>query len=275
VIALVAPQTLIISSLIFLAIYGINRGYLSAKITKGIEIVALVLLVLLTTWMSSYLLINDAHIYNANPLNFGAYAYPIAQVMNGKALLIDFTNQYGYYAHLLEPFLVILGELTVFKISALNSLMFLISGISMIYVIRNLTDSWILTLTTYSALIFCHLFIGHLWPYELYYQYFPLRVFFPATTLVLTVIYYVNNIKIIRKFLPLWAGLASIWNPDSGAAVCLAVIMFRLIEDIAEDHNSTKRGVERGKFLFQSILVKNFHTFESFKMNFIDIKFFF
>jgi hypothetical protein len=254
VIALVAPQTWLIFSLIFLVIYGFYRDYLSAEISKATEIAALGLLVLLTIWMSSYLLINDAHIYNANPLNFGAFAYPIAQVMNGKALLIDFTNQYGYYAHLLEPFLVILGELTVFKISALNCLLFLISGISMIFVIRILTDSWILTLLTYSALIFCHLFIGHLWPYELYYQYFPLRVFFPATTLALTSFYYVKKIKTIRKFLPLWAGLASIWNPDSGAAVCLAVIVFRLIEDVAEDSISPHRGAKRGKVFIQSII---------------------
>lgn len=151
--------------------------------------------------------------------HFEAVFYTVSQVVTGKTLLIDLPAQYGLYAEVLKPFFILTG-LSVFSFTMLMSLLEALGLCALLWVcLRLIRNNWLRFICMVSL---CFL-IGFSWEFNAenpYYQYWPIRFFFPALS-VLVFIWAEKRGMRIRSVLliGLLSGLALIWNLDSGVPV--------------------------------------------------------
>lgn len=180
----------------------IRRGYVAA-------------LIVLCAYMANFLVINEWHNYNTNALNFGVVLYPIVQVLLGKAVLIDFQAQYGLYAHLLEPVLRLTGD-SIVSITSVFSVLLFLSLLMIGLSLARITDNKFLALAGLVSMVYVLFFSASLWPYELYFQVYPLRMIFPAYA-VWAVSSYVMQPS-VRAYIVHVAvlSLGILWNVDVG-----------------------------------------------------------
>jgi len=175
----------------------------------------------LSGYMTGFAVLNDWHIYNQNSLNFGVVLYPIVQTVFGKAILMDLNSQYGLYPQFLEPIFRITGLSILSVTSVLAFLLFislLMTGLALWNVVRNK----VLAVAGFAAFLFFHFLSASLWPYELYFQYYPIRTLFPAISLFAASYYFrYSSLKLYSAILfILSAGI--LWNLDVGTVAFLS-----------------------------------------------------
>lgn len=181
-----------------------------AMITVGV-------VVIVSSGVSGIAAVDERYRWSAN---FEPVLYSISQVAGGRTLLADLPTQYGLYAEFLGPIFKLFG-FSVFGITAIFAGMSAISFLCLAYVFRKVSR-------TTSSRIFWALgtvllvnFIWQYWnsdvPFEPYYQYFPIRLFFPAVGVLLFYQFVAMDGK------PLHAALIGaflmcgvIWNLDAG-----------------------------------------------------------
>lgn len=160
--------------------------------------------------------------------HFGAVFYSVAQVFAGKTVLVHLPAQYGLYAELLNPLFKLIG-LSVFKFSIVMAILQITSLITLFIFQMKIMHYKILICI--SMLTLC-LITGFTWNFigspslEVYYQYYPLRFFFPCI-FVLSMFSFVK-VKNLKKLilLSLLSSLAIIWNIESGIAIFGALIAY-------------------------------------------------
>jgi hypothetical protein len=203
--------------------------------------------------------------------HFEAVFYSMSQVMAGKTLLADLPSQYGLYAELLRPVFAIIG-FSVLKFTAVMTLLQAIGCLALLMVCTQLLRSiWLRTL----AVLTLSLFISSTWTaisgYSFgheYYQLWPVRLFFPAASLLLFV-------EGLRRGLPvrwvagmaLFAGVAVVWNLESGIAVVGALIASILIRFLLDGTGARGRntGILMLSILLPIAVVSGFFAFLDFK----------
>lgn len=201
-----------------MAQFWILRGYVVAVIV-------------LSAYMANFLVINEWHNYNTNALNFGVVLYPIVQVLLGKAVLIDFQAQYGLYAHLLEPVLRLTGG-SIVSITSVFSVLLFLSLLMIGLSLARITDNKFLALAGLVSMVYVLFFSASLWPYELYFQVYPLRMIFPAYAVWAASSYvmqpstraYIVHVAVLS--------LGILWNVDVGVVAFssfVAAAAFRLL----------------------------------------------
>jgi len=185
---------------------------------------------------------SDAMIYG-DP-HFEAVFYCMTQVMAGKTLLADLPAQYGLYAELLRPVFLVVG-FSVLKFTIVMTILQAVACLALLGVcMRTLRLTWlrviaVLALSMFVTSTWIAVFessVGHE-----YYQLWPIRFFFPAISLWLF-------IEGLRYGMPQqWvvalstvAGLAIIWNLESGVAVFGALIASMLLRVLLDE--PAKRG---------------------------------
>ncbi len=178
----------------------------------------------LSGYMASFAVLNDWHIYNQNSLNFGVVLYPIVQCALGKAVLIDLHSQYGLYPQFLEPLIRITG-LSILSVSCILAFLLFISlfmtGIALLNVVKNK----ILAVLGFAAFLFFHLFSASLWPYELYFQYYPIRTLFPAISFLAATYYFRRPSKKAYLSILCILSIGILWNVDVGAVAFLSFVL--------------------------------------------------
>ena len=132
-----------------------------------------------------FLNVFDATSYFGIPFISMPYFYSLDQVVKGKTLLVNLTNQYGLYPHFLEPFFQII-RLNSFTYSLTFSLLTTACyGFIYLFVFRSTRDHFVASITLVAILYlraFSHIDWGS---YDSYFQYTPIRFFFPCLLLVL------------------------------------------------------------------------------------------
>ncbi len=162
--------------------------------------------------------------------NFEPVLYPLSQVLAGKTLLADLPAQYGLYAELIAPLFKTIG-FSLSKLTLFFALLEALSFLALASVFLALTKSvlfrlfWILS----SAVLFASAYqnyIGHLY-FEPYFQYFPIRLFFPAISVFLfwRFISAEPRIKNVIAFSALLT-CGVIWNLDSGVPALGSFLAF-------------------------------------------------
>lgn len=143
--------------------------------------------------------------------------YALSQVVGGKTLLIDLPSQYGMFPELLAPLFRLIG-LSVFKLSAAFAVMQIVSLAALFAVLAKLVRSTAILLATGLALVMATfetvLFFGGI--EERYYQYWPIRVFWPA--LSVAGFWWFLRRRTLRRSaaMSLLSAAGLIWNLDSG-----------------------------------------------------------
>ncbi len=159
-----------------------------------------------------------------------AMYYSITQVYAGKSLLVNLNAQYGLYAWVLNPVFKIIG-LSTYKFSIVMSVM---NGSALAFVflgMKRIIKNDVLTIMGFLCLVFWQYWQTKI-PFETtahyYYQYMPLRFFFPALAFFLVVLYHTGTAKtkkIVLPILAICASIAPLWNMDSGLFVYVATFV--------------------------------------------------
>ncbi|GEM_PF-1319953 len=165
-------------------------------------------------------------------LHFNAVFHSVVQVYLGKALLIDFSNQYGLYPHFLAPLLHLLG-LSIYKFSLVMAGLVLVAYASLGLFLERTLRSRLLAFVAFAGVVFfSSAFSLILVPEDRYFQYVPIRFVFPAVGILMASIYvYATRAK--AKQLAYWSthllcSVGVLWNFDSGVVLFLAWILLLL-----------------------------------------------
>lgn len=162
-------------------------------------------------------------------MSMDAVMYSISQVAAGRTLFVDLPSQYGLYPEFVAPVLRFVG-LSVFSLSALFAVM-QIASLGAVYwaAQRSLRHPLFkigfgvaLVMITYETCLFL---IGI--P-EQYFQYWPVRFFWPALSVLVFYRYAGRPSLCLATLMSLIGAIASLWNTDSGVMVALAFAAFLL-----------------------------------------------
>ncbi len=134
-------------------------------------------------------------------------------------------SQYGFYAYFLYPFWAVFGGSAV-KVSLVMGLLFFIETGALLWLLTMETrNKWLVFAAAAALTLVSGSVISlHMGDFDPYFQYHPIRSFWPC--LLLLAVYLVAGSK--KKPLKgaavtgLAAGTALLWNLDSGLVVCLA-----------------------------------------------------
>jgi len=168
--------------------------------------------------------------YLGNYVHFNSVLYSIAQVQQGKALLADFTTQYGLYAHFLYPFFKLIN-VNVISFSMTMSAITLASFSLIFFGLRKIISNNLVVFFTFLAIIyfgyFYYIFNGD---FDFYYQYKSIRMIFPAIILFSVFTYILNPKKILYLLIIFISSLSILWNFDSGIICFLSFYIYILYE---------------------------------------------
>lgn len=160
-------------------------------------------------------------------IHWDAVGYTVAQVAAGRTLLVDLPSQYGLYPLFLgsvfrwTPF-------SVQKLSLIFALMQVLSLSAVFYVVLRLTRCGVFraafgiafVLVTFETVLKINGIA------EFYFQYWPLRFFWPALS-VLTFYSYVRQPSLSRVVpVSLCAAIGTVWNADTGVMIAGAFAAF-------------------------------------------------
>ena len=216
---------------------GVQAGFryklLSSRVANVVSVTAVPLTVVAVRIRSDTTIYGDPH--------FEAVFYAMSQVMAGKTLLADLPAQYGLYAELLRPLFSIIG-LSVLKFTVLVTVLQGIACFALLaFCVRTMHLRWLRCL----AVLTLSMFVGSTWiaisdsplGHE-YYQLWPIRFFFPAISLLAFLA------ACRRGTSPHWvgltaalAGIAVVWNLESGIAVFGALVACLLVRLLFGDRS--------------------------------------
>lgn len=167
--------------------------------------------------------------------HFNALFYSMTQLFFGKALFVDFPNQYGLYPYILEPIFRLVG-LTVLNFTLIMSILLAFAFFSLYIFTIKIVDNKILASLGFSGILFYnYLFLYLRNGYDPYFQYFPLRILFPSL-IILTVYFYFKNKNAKFYYLSLFLAILSIfWNFEIGLVVFLTWLIALAYQEILEN----------------------------------------
>ncbi|MFR1993881.1 MAG: hypothetical protein ACLS26_10545 [Eubacterium sp.] len=157
--------------------------------------------------------------------HYYAWWYPIYNVFSSKTIGVDFNSIYGFYPYIAVAFLKIIGGVTQANMSlmiaiALCVMSFEIFSFSYVF-IQNKTIAFLMSLSACTLGPLNLLYCGNY-----YFQYFPLRSFFPISLLFLISIHYATKSRKAKHIIAAvaWASiaLALFCNFESGI-ICIIV----------------------------------------------------
>ena len=171
------------------------------------------------------------HWYYPAQWHFNAVFDSVVRVYLGKTLLVDSTSQYGLYAWFLAPLFRTIG-LSVAKFTAVMGLLTAVSYfmiglflqrqvsrplLAIAGLITTLFNGWMLFLTVEGP---------HRGSYlDLYFQYVPLRLLFPALLLGLAGCWLQKPSRGLSRLIWVTVACGVLWNLDSGAPTFVAWVL--------------------------------------------------
>jgi hypothetical protein len=177
-------------------------------------------------------------------LHFTAVFFPVVQVYEGKALLIDCASQYGLYPQLLLP----LFRITSLSILTFTLVMALLTAGSFIALYRFLCracENKTAAFIGFAALLFNTWFSFVKWAnLDLYFQYFPIRLVFPAFLVLMAWRYLRRPTRWLYWTLLAFLAVGVLWNTDAGLPSLLAwTLTLCFAELFGDDWRSAARHI--------------------------------
>lgn len=156
-----------------------------------------------------------AYIYS---FHFNAVFHAMAQVYNGKELLVDLTHLYGLYPQFLEPVFRVFG-LSVFRFTLVMGGLLCLSFLALRKFLNDMVSNRILAHLGFIAILYYNYFFTKIITYDPYFQYHPIRFLFPALSIYLTYRYFKHGDT--RTYYLCFAlySIAILWNFDTGFVV--------------------------------------------------------
>lgn len=192
------------------------------------------------------MVINDFHPYNANSLNLAIVFHPIIQSTFGIGLQSELRAQYGMYGEMISPFISLSNhffgkDTSITSISAIFALLFFTSYFSVYIFLRFHISNRKLLAISFIGILYLSLFAGTTWPAELYYQYYPIRLLFPMTSLLLIIAMVKISSKLFKVAAFTYLTLGVFWNIDVGLFTLLASLIYYYVILIVKYQKSLPR----------------------------------
>ncbi|MCX6008144.1 MAG: hypothetical protein NTZ34_12920, partial [Chloroflexi bacterium] len=226
--------TMIFFLLILLIIY-IEQKYSPKRLAVLLNIGAIGLCSFLSFVIVFYCISteNDSQSYSWHT---NAYIYSIVQVFGGKTLLINLTNQYGFYPYFLEPIFKIIG-LHIILLTTVFGVLLAGFFVILFFLIKQLVKSRAIALCAFLAMPGAWLWAQCFTEYGPVFQHWPHRVLFPG--LLLLIVWFYQKAKGKSKSLLYYltfivCGMAILWNIDTGVVVFGSWIVFLYWETLGQ-----------------------------------------
>lgn len=187
-------------------------------------------------------------------IHFIAYFDSVVQVFLGKAIGVDLSPQYGFYAWFLKPIFQLTG-LTILSFTMVMAVLRILIFVCILLLLYQLAKSKILALLSFASIFFFTRMRGPIdvlqapnffyqpqnenYPGLLdpYFQYNPQRMLFPVLFLTLTWFYLTRtqskNQHPFYWLITLLVAIAIPWNPDTGLVVLVAWLGVLAYREIA------------------------------------------
>jgi hypothetical protein len=209
----------------------------------SITLYALLLIALFSYRIKSISLVENSWLAWSG-INFEIILYSLAQVVDGKTLVIDLPAQYGLYAELLNPLFSLIG-LTVFTFTTVMTLLTIISISLFVWIvcircIKTNLLKWLgapLLIASVSA-------IWVMLPQspDFYLAYQPIRILFPSLYIALIYFFLKNRDKYATTvFLSLIMAIGLIWNLDTGIPMVGSFICLQAINLISNNESYRRK----------------------------------
>jgi len=212
----------------FVVLLLVERRYSSRTWSKGVlgaGTISIALLAGLAVISASLLTGADEYVYTDH---FNAYFYSIVQVLLGKTLLVNLSNQYGFYPYFLEPVFRLVGWNVPRLTLVVGSLQVgFLAGV--LFLLIRLVRSRLIAMCGFIA-VACVWLSGQFGAEpDPYFQYFPHRVIFPVVLLLLAFVYQrshgrMKGVTYALAFLACGVGL--LWNIDTGVITFAAWVLY-------------------------------------------------
>jgi hypothetical protein len=174
----------------------------------------------IVAFVSAAMVFSENWTYSAHH-HFTAVFHPAVQVHAGRTMLVDGFSQYGLYAQFLHPAFEAMG-LSVWTFTLVMAVLTAVSYGCLWQFLRRTTSNSIVAVVGFAALVFAH------WNYiktpetggiealDLYFQYVPIRLLFPAALLLLATRHFHAPTR--RGMLGITAigAIGVLWNLDAG-----------------------------------------------------------
>ena len=165
--------------------------------------------------------------------NLNAALYPVSQVQQGRAILIDFSSQYGLYAHFLYPFFKLIN-VNVVSFSVTMAGLTVISYSLILFGLRKIISNSLVVFLSFIAILYFSFYSSFINEYPLVrYSYSPIRMIFPALILFLGFSYILNPRKLLYALIIFLSSLSMLWNFDSGIVCFFSFYIYILYEKLA------------------------------------------
>ena len=164
---------------------------------------------------------NDTSLWTSGA-HFNAVFFPVVQVFEGKALLVNCASQYGLYPQLLLP-LFRLISLSVLSFTLVMGILTAGSFAALWGFLARACENKSAAFIGFAALLFNSWFSFTKWAnFDLYFQYFPIRLIFPALLVLLAWQYLRRPTRRLYWGLLIFLGVGVLWNLDAGLPSLLA-----------------------------------------------------
>ncbi|MEK3880307.1 LamG domain-containing protein [Paenibacillus sp. FSL M7-0420] len=190
----------------------------------------IVILYIIFVGFSNILTINSFNDSAQYTSHFNAVFHSVSQVYLGKSMLVDLTNQYGLYPHILEPIFKLMG-LNVFTFTLVMSLLISLSFYCIFKVLDKLILNKYICLLAFSFVLYYGYIHFRLISPDPYYQYYPIRTLFPALLLYLSLKFFEGKSSWKYYLFTLIFSLAVLWNMDTGIIVFLTWVLALIFDD--------------------------------------------
>jgi len=190
-------------------------------------------------FMSNLMILRDGDPY-LNTQHYEVFVYPLIQDWLGDGVYCEQASQYGMYPAFLTPIWLFTGGPTTFAVSTTMALLLTISNASLVVFMQRHTHFSINGIAfAFVAILFSMLCIPGFWPNHAYFQFFPIRLVFPALAMLFICLRPQSVVALTAAYTAIAFGL--FWNLESGLVALSALGTYCL----AMEPTTSTRGLLR------------------------------
>jgi len=169
--------------------------------------------------------------------HYEAVIYSIAQVVNGKGILVDFVNQYGLYPLFIAPIIRLTG-FSVISVTGILSALAALSYFCIYKYLKNIIKTKFIVIIGFISFLYLYLFQKFkLWG-DPSYQYATIRFLSPCILLGMGAYYFKKPKKVVYYSLLVICSLSVLWNFDSGIVVYITFLLTLIYSEIIDIDSS-------------------------------------
>ena len=188
--------------------------------------------------------------FHTNPL-----LYPITQVLSGKTLLVDLTSLYGLFPLFIAPIFAMLGGISLFSFSVIMGALTLVSFSLILQSMRQYIKIPWITYAGFMALLFYTYLTHSTETAGIYFQYWPVRILFPALFIYLTGTYLRTENKYAYYSSLLTIALAPLWNFDTGFFVLITWVCVLVYHDFSHSGTMQEKFIRSARHVGSAVLM--------------------